>query len=353
MIAQCTTCRIPALKAGNINGFGTSMYKLANMSVAALNDVHPSDRTQRCKLLALLHVGCLLVVTQRPDFNWVRVFGEQAEMLAELAQHYDYDTMHAECAWTSFDWALSFPAWGSVPLLHFGNVHAANKAFDSMLPAAFQCLQAQQPSDAMEILCIKTTWPIWLLLAGRKTDALSVLHAGAFATVESTVAWLETVFTPNVLSRRNDVSSDSDKASISAADVYATMKFMEILTTDHELDDGATANILGPHEALMLGVTLPWGSFLNVVAPSTLPALLAYDRLGSAEDLLACAALVLEADRTRGGICLQPFLKNCNRHSEISAIVICIYRRYRLQAGALHRTCMSSACAHGTRQIRS
>ena len=111
--------------------------------------------------------------------------------MAELTQIYseDWERMHAACKWVSYDGVVSFPTWAYVPLARWGDVGAATRAFDRMLPAAHHCLDDCTAAEVLECIAIENNWPFWLFCVGRHADARALLHAGPFNNLESFVDW--------------------------------------------------------------------------------------------------------------------------------------------------------------------
>ena len=79
---------------------------MMDLALEALEKVHPSDKLQRCKLLAL---HCVDAPSQWQHLDFDRVCGEGGSLMAELTQNYEYERMHVACKWLSFDWVVGFP----------------------------------------------------------------------------------------------------------------------------------------------------------------------------------------------------------------------------------------------------
>ena len=83
--------------------------------------------------------------------------------------------------------------------------------------------------------------------------------------------------------------------------MLAHLKFLEVLLDDNP-SASAFSELPQPQEAAMFSVVHPWGGIgISVSAMTQVPAMLAHEKMDSFEGALACAMIILGADRTQGG----------------------------------------------------
>ena len=275
----------PAMFAGDRPAYGRAMTKLLTMCLEGLETVHAGDHEQRCQLLGW-H-SCYAISCPCPPDDW-EAFYKSGSVLAEV-QTYDYVTMHASMRRLlgGLDLVLCWPGWAIEPLLVRGELDTANKHMDKMLPAAMACAESWDPLDCTELVFFKTIWPYWLYIMGRKDDARALLHSGPLDTLEENIrAIVDMMGAPWLVWE----------------DLLAHASFLEILLADDPPPASALAKLPSPAEAAMLGVTeLGHSVTLWVEIITQVPAMLAHERVGSAEGALACAAGILETDIAKGG----------------------------------------------------
>ena len=158
--------------------------------------------------------------------------------------------------------------------------------------------------SALELLYFKGIHVLWLLMVGRKADARKLLDAGPFDDLEQ--YWdsvCEMQPGKNMRPRGVEPSADEGQLLWSIDDLLAQSRFYEILAADEAPLASALDELPEPHAYAKLGLTfLPGGSSAQFVeASSVVPAMLAHERVGRADGALACAALILEGDRSEGG----------------------------------------------------
>ena len=284
--------------AGDGKGLGLATVKVMKMCLDTLAEVHESDHTQRCKLLSWHSwSGFMSTEVHGLDFDWDGIYGEGGSHLAELTHHYDYDRMHlVNRKWSGYDLTLGCPGWASAPLSHWGDLAAANAAFDRMLPFAFRCLEDCVPTDLQESFYFHSVWPFWLYTMGRKDDARALLHAKPFDDDLGQLSdWLCEHW-PQLYGPKKD-------GHIAASeDFLMHSQFLDVLLAKATPPASAVTGLPEPHEVAMLGVTLPWGSVCNLDSFVTMvPAMLAHERVGSDEGALAFVKIILEAELPKGG----------------------------------------------------
>jgi hypothetical protein len=148
---------------------------------------------------------------------------------------------------------------------------------------------------------LKSIWPFWLYVTGRKRDALAVLTAGPYDELPPIFDWIAVNTGEPLMQPRGKPKQRFDFAVASADDFLAHAQFLELLLTDETPAASALAELPGPQEAASLGVWSSWGSLDGFHFSTSVVAMLAHERVGSSEDALACAAIILEASRPDGG----------------------------------------------------
>ena len=178
---------------GDLKKLEHSCVKATRMSQEARTKVHASDHTQLCRLLVF---PCMTAAWQctglfdSPNFDWNGLFGKRGNLMSDVL-HYGYEQMHAKMRLgVGFDCILAYPGWAMATLAHWGDLLAANKAFDHMMPSAMRCMEEWVPVDVHVIVYTKTIWPFWLYVMGRKEDARAMLYAGPFDELQPQFEWI-------------------------------------------------------------------------------------------------------------------------------------------------------------------
>jgi len=290
----------PTMQCGDMAGFQRSWGRLLPAALDARDSVHASDHVQRCLLSTFrCFAGVVFSYGLFDDPTEWSLFGEQGSTFEDVL-HYDYDRMHVKMRpMTSFDLVVCYPGWAAAPLSHWGDVFAANAAFDHMLPYALRCLEEWSPQSVFEIWYLKSVWPLWLYFLGRKEDARAILYAGPYEDLPPQFDWIAEVTGPVWRPRGSAV----DHTGVFAAeDFLAHAQFLDVVLADEAPPAAeALARLPEPEKAARLGVLSPFGSIANLHFSTVGAAMLAHERLGSTEGALTCAGIILGAELTMGG----------------------------------------------------
>ena len=305
------TEHFPNLVGGNLEVSAPAGLKMLRTCLSELDTVHDSDHTRRCQLYEFANIVATWEAENFavPGFKWEEIFGDGGCLLTSIASIYDYDSMHATMKavpWCGFDYALCYPGYVSAVVLHWGDLEAAHASANNMLPAIHKCLEDCSPADFFELAVMKTSWVFWLAFMDRRDEARAILHAGPFDDFNAFMGFILESAGPGVFVPMDPHNVAWDAAGSefwSQDDSFYFMTCMDMLLAEEPPDPSVVATLPSPQELGLLGVTLSWGSFMAQNDWVTLiPAMLVHERVGSVEGALACVSVMLQADRTKGGV---------------------------------------------------
>jgi hypothetical protein len=157
-------------------------------------------------------------------------------------------------------------------------------------------------SNSNDMNFFKGSCVFWLLMVGRKSDARKLLDAGPFDNLEQFWDAVCEGQAGTVRPRGINPSTDEGFRVMTVDDLLAHSQFCEILAADEAPPASALDKLPEPRAFAKLGVTFPWGSVAQFLDMSSMvPAMLAHERVGRADDALECTAIILEGDRAEGG----------------------------------------------------
>ena len=176
-----------------------------------------------------------------------------------------------------------------------------------MLPFGLRCAEEWSPVNCFDYWYLKSTYPVWLYFAGRRQDARALLYAGAYDELPAQYDWIAQM--SGDLWRPRGATAEhpgSPGQAFAAEDFLAHAQFLDVLLAEEVPRGGAAAaetlaKLPELEAAATLGVLATWGSIANYHFSTLLAAMLAHERLGSADGALQCAGIILEADLTMGG----------------------------------------------------
>jgi hypothetical protein len=291
---------VPYFGVGDIDGIGATELKILKVAKAALATVHKTDRTLRCQLFLYFNMVAMWSIPQgyTPDWNWDELYGERGELLVELAEIYDYSSMHSKMRstpWLGFDAAVGPPGCHSLAT-RWGDFSAFNLAVDRLLPSIYRSIDEIDPNDAITIAVSKGCWVWWLYAFGRTKDAGELLHRGTFAGLEPAFDWFASVMPENSMRPRGHAPTPGDWATVDGFLAHA--RFLEVLIADEAAAPSVVAALPSLHQwsASTNGTMVLMGDIISPV-----PAMLAHERGGNAAGALGFTSLVLEARRGPNG----------------------------------------------------
>ena len=198
----------PAVLAGDLTLVGATVAKGCAISTAAaqLSD----DPAERCKIhcysnvLQQLFLG---ILTQQPGFDWDETFGKEGQIIHEMEEAYDFDTMHRHITEVTSTDFVGLGVCSCTPLLfHWGDIKRANEYATRALTqfkSVFNDPEARAQEQGISVPFTFFHWPATLHLLNRDNEGVALMTESAFdpENMDKTMDWVSQACGPVMQAR--------------------------------------------------------------------------------------------------------------------------------------------------------